>query len=171
MRRQTTMSLSLSLSVVVFLAVPTVYTLPASTFTCRYQSQFCGVLYFSTLFFTRRSLCLTALFIWHTDDIPWSDATPWVMYSNRTHDGFKRVNSPETTLHIFPLWSLTANPMFVDTTSVTFVGGGDIFFWLKPLPHQWIRNQFDGKTPSFLKRTMHTDHVQANGTIYGAVTD
>lgn len=36
-------SLALSLSVLVFLALPTVYTLPASTFTRRYQSHFCGI--------------------------------------------------------------------------------------------------------------------------------
>lgn len=149
MRRQTTMSLSLLLSVVVFLAVPTVYTLPASTFTRRYQSHFCGV----GFSFPHWSVCLAALFIWHTDVMPWSDATPWVMYSNGTHDGFKRVNSPETRLHIFP-WQLIPC-LWISPVSL-LVGGGDIFFWLEPVTHQWIRNQFDGKTPSSLKRAMCT---------------
>lgn len=165
MRRQTTMSLSLLLSVVVLLAVPTVYTLPASTFTRRYQSHFCGV----GFSFPRWSVCLAALFICHTDVMPWSDATPWVMYSNGTHDG---VPCPhETRLHIFPLWSPTANSMFVDITSVTFGGGRGHIFLIRTGDAPVNQKSLWRKNSLLLEESdVHTDNVRANGAKYGTVT-
>lgn len=63
----------LSLCVFVCLMVPTVYTLPVSTFTHCYQSPFCGIKSsFPYSFFTCIFLCSAAIFSYstHTDNTP-----------------------------------------------------------------------------------------------------
>lgn len=115
---------------VVCLMVPTVYMLPVLTFT-----QLSGAIKASFEWLNAAFhivlhifLCPEALLF----DIQTTYPKATVIVTETT-DSYQRVNSLETRLDMFFLWSLTACFIFVDITLVNFLVGGDIFSSLELL--------------------------------------
>ena len=143
MRRKTTMSLSrcvaISLCVFVCLMVPTVYTLPVSTFAHCYQSHFCGIKSSLSNGFSL-SLVSAVLLIYSARRKP----TRFCKWEARLT--VKKVNLPSTnpqlslTCFLVDLWQLGP---YLGKSVVSVLGDKDIFSFLEQLEQKLIIFQFN----------------------------
>ena len=152
------LSLSLSpLSVFVCLMVPTVYTLPVSTFTHCYQSHFlCGIKssFPSTRFhfFFSVSQPFIYYFFWHTGNQPWSADSRQVMHFSCVCVcvGWGGISTFKGLIHLKPdlaCFLSISDSLFriCGYRQRHFLGDKGIFSSLEPLAQQWIIILFQGK--------------------------